>query len=640
MGKSAIYDAGQIIGDLQIIKRVEDYIYSSSISPQYLVKCSCGNYEIWKRDELKTRKKLICDQCYFKKYKTVRNNEDKFIFNYKGFTGNLSQISEEFNFNYIVLYKRIKKGMSIEEAIETPIKTNKKYEIYYNGKHYNNYKELYNDYSDQIDVSYGVFFRRINKYHYSIEDAIKLKNKSNSRTTFSYNGFTGTLYALCKEFHKKSTTIRRRLDEGMSIEEAMEYNPKRKDKYTINNFTGSPTAICKHFGISYSDVLKEIKNTNKDFVNIVNFRLANRRKIDTYTYNNFQGSIPQICKHFGYTTSSAIDSIRRKIKSGKNFDEAFNEYKIESEKRAKKFNYNGETGSAAYFYKKYNISSNTFLRNLNKGMSIEEIINTYSNKERYYRSSRYPRHYKPKLYEYCGFQGSINEIIEHFNLNVTYGGVKSRLRKGIPIEEAFNNKDISLKDKKIKINSEIKTVEEWCKILDVEIMNVYSRMQKGLSVKESLLWDKGKRLPGKNVITYKNKKYNSYSELEREYNLKSGLLSARLKRGLSLEEAISKEVRERNKIYILDGKEYEGIKDLAKVLNMKDYNVSRLLRKGYKPEDLKNYEEKSTIKHVYTYNNFTGTIQQLIDHFNLQLTYSGIRHRLEKGLSIEEAIEQ
>lgn len=86
-------------------------------------------------------------------------------YTYKGVTGSLKEICKKFNVNYSTVCNRRSKGMSLEEAIETPFK---------------------------------------------------------NKNIYSYKDITGSLLEICKKFNVNYWVVYNRLSKGMSLEEALE----------------------------------------------------------------------------------------------------------------------------------------------------------------------------------------------------------------------------------------------------------------------------------------------------------------------------------------------------------------------------------------------------------------------------------
>ena len=86
-----------------------------------------------------------------------------------------------------------------------------------------------------------------------------------------------------------------------------------------------------------------------------------------------------------------------------------------------------------------------------------------------------------------------------------------------------------------------------------------------------LMYKRGSRkigVPSENKISYKGKRYKNYSELAKDYGLKSKLLDRRLRNGWTLEEALEiplqrKELILKKRLYEYEGKLY-SVKELSK----------------------------------------------------------------------------
>ena len=94
-----------------------------------------------------------------------------------GFTGKLKQIAERFNINNSTLRDRVNKGWSIEDSVNTPVKEQKEREIkiYTVNGFTGNLKEI----AKHFDIKYTTLINRINKRGMSIEEAVNtsIKNK-------------------------------------------------------------------------------------------------------------------------------------------------------------------------------------------------------------------------------------------------------------------------------------------------------------------------------------------------------------------------------------------------------------------------------------------------------------------------------
>ena len=176
-----------------------------------------------------------------------RNGE---IYTVNGFTGNLKEIAKRFNVDHLTLCRRMNKlGWSIEKAVNTPVIKRKENGIKIctiNG-FTGNLKEI----AEHFNINYRTLCSRINK-GMSIEDAVNIPIKDDEIKIYTVNGFTSNLKQISKNFNINYDTLRNRINkQGMSIEEAVNTPVEEKGKiYTVNEFTGNLTQISKHFGIN------------------------------------------------------------------------------------------------------------------------------------------------------------------------------------------------------------------------------------------------------------------------------------------------------------------------------------------------------------------------------------------------------
>lgn len=142
---------------------------------------------------------------------------------------------------------------------------------------------------------------------------------------------------------------------------------------------------------------------------------------------------------------------------------------------------------------------------------------------------------------------------------------------------------------------------------------------------------------GRNV-TFRGVLYKSYSSLSKEYGLSRGLLSARLKRGYTLEEAISTVVVRREREVVYGGVTYKSYSMLAEKYDIPRNTLYRRLRRGYSLEDAMRL--KVTSYQVPSVIEFRGvpytTIGALADAYGV--SKQAVHYRLRTGSSLEAAL--
>lgn len=104
--------------------------------------------------------------------------------------------------------------------------------------------------------------------------------------------------------------------------------------------------------------------------------------------------------------------------------------------------------------------------------------------------------------------------------------------------------------------------------------SVYKRLGKGQSLEEIITSVLKRR------ITYKNKEYPNPTSLARAYNVEPHLFLARLKKGKSVEEALTDERLCFENKYIYQGKGYRSLNELAKYIGVNICTLSRKFNKG------------------------------------------------------------
>ena len=95
--------------------------------------------------------------------------------------------------------------------------------------------------------------------------------------------------------------------------------------------------------------------------------------------------------------------------------------------------------------------------------------------------------------------------------------------------------------------------------------------------------------PTRNIISYKNKQYKSFSEMAKDYKIKRKNLDKRIQKGWTLQEAL--EIPEKRKQNILSVKlyEYQGqlysVKQLEKISGISKHTLYKRLKNGWSIEE-------------------------------------------------------
>lgn len=175
----------------------------------------------------------------------------------------LAELSKSHNIPYRVLYDRIHRyNMDLDSALRKPYIA-KTYKIYtYRGVRGNlGYLFRY------FDKPYQAAYRKIKK-GMSIEEVFNSNLRSSSKNiVYTYRGISGSLRYLCRCFNKKYYTIVDRIKKGMSIEEAFDTPlcgmcPNRGKIYTYKKISGNLMYLCEYFNKNYNTIVGRI---NKGF---------------------------------------------------------------------------------------------------------------------------------------------------------------------------------------------------------------------------------------------------------------------------------------------------------------------------------------------------------------------------------------
>lgn len=184
---------------------------------------------------------------------TPRIEQDKIELSYDNkIYSSLNSLCEENGLTYSSVYYGLKSGLSLEDAIsKSKVEDCKAISFEYNGKKYRNLS----CFCKEHDLNYGTIQARI-KRGWSIEDAINKPIYSGKQ--FTYNGKEySSINSFCKEHGLSCNLIRNRLRKGCSLEDAL--NKPKSNRHTSITYRGrlykSIAELSRDTGVSY-DVLK------------------------------------------------------------------------------------------------------------------------------------------------------------------------------------------------------------------------------------------------------------------------------------------------------------------------------------------------------------------------------------------------
>lgn len=293
--------------------------------------------------------------CWANRAAQANNRQSNHLINYKGCDLTISQAAKEGNIDFNVLHYRITspKKMTIEEAVETPVRTPPKYE--YKGKYYS-VKEI----MENFHLDFKTFFRRLNM-GMSIAEAIETKIEF---PKYEYKGMEYTTYEIEKNFGINATTFRSRVKSGMSVEEAIDKEVIYQPKYVYNGVEYTAKQIEKEFGVSADTFRHRLKYgmTVQEAIE------TQKMKCSEYSYKGNTYSLTEICNKFNISKGVFLDRLKR----WRSIEKA-----IETPKTiATRYNYKGKDYSLSEISKLFCINQMTFLNRMRRGMSVAEAIET------------------------------------------------------------------------------------------------------------------------------------------------------------------------------------------------------------------------------------------------------------------------
>jgi len=166
--------------------------------------------------------------------------EEKFIidgkihYKYKGEYRTIAYISEDTGIREKILRSRLDDlDWSLEKAVSTPVKKkpyNQKY--LYRGKYYT-IKEL----AKISEIGSTGIYSRIKKYGFSVEDAVEKPNMCRSAKKYKYKNELLTVVEIEKKYGILKSTFNHRINNGWSIEKAIETPARPKDDNDIVGIT-------------------------------------------------------------------------------------------------------------------------------------------------------------------------------------------------------------------------------------------------------------------------------------------------------------------------------------------------------------------------------------------------------------------
>lgn len=336
-----------------------------------------------------------------------------------------------------------------------------------------------------------------------------------------------------------------------------------------------------------------------------------------YTYKGFSGTVGQISKEFNFDLSL----LKSRLGNGKTIEEAMkmNESRITA--------FGKKYSTYKDLAEDYNINPQVLRKHLkNNNMPIEEAIKKcQENKEKFKRVFSVNDIYTCTINQE-EFTGTIEEIAKKTNFDPIF--LIDRLRKGYTIQRAIDSPLYIRKNSKIYVyKGEEGFLQELCEKNNKDFKLVSNRIQKGMTIEEAM-----EKPLNKNKSRNKDQKIYSYSGKLSDYkeitgtihyiseklNISHATVNSRMKRGLSLKEALELEISQKHKIKIVN---YNGedvpLVDLCEKLHINYSSTKSRIQRGFTLEEALSIPiSKIKTNHIYKYKGKSGKIKELCKIFN------------------------
>ncbi len=390
--------------------------------------------------------------------KNIKGKNERIV-EYNGKTyASISDLCKKYGIKKHIIYSRMSKGMTLEEAMSKPIKE-RNYELEYKGKKYSCLKDL----CKKIGAPYSLVCRRVND-GWSLEDALNTP----VRHEIEYRGKKyPSIKALCMENDVDCTVVYSRLEAGWTLERALNTPegicPNAKEVVYNGETFKSISSLCRKYGLNISRVTTRVKRgmSIKDAVETPD--IVSQGKPCVYNEKKYR-SIKNLCEQLGFN----YDIILRRINSGWTLERAIN---TPGKSNKIEVVYNGEKyQSISKLCEKYGANYYIVGERIRNGMSIEEAMNTpVENTE---------ISYKGKTYK------SFTKLCKAYGMNRTT--VSSRMKLGLPLEDSLNVPAKNMSKEIVYKGKTYLSIAELSRAYGVSEINLRNRIYKGWSVEEAL----------------------------------------------------------------------------------------------------------------------------------------------------------
>ena len=294
-------------------------------------------------------------------------------------------------------------------------------------------------------------------------------------------------------------------------------------------------------------------------------------------YKNFN----QMCKAYGKTSSM----VRARLKNGWSLEEALTFSKYDKIYSCKD-HLGQEYSSQQEMCEHYGIAYRTFRHRIINGISLKDALAIPTGNIRDGKISKPIKDHKGKIYD------SKRQMCQTYGISVhTYD---NRIKLGWSVKQALTNPSHVSKDAKPVYDhkgNKYLSVADMCAEYDINPTTFQQRIQKGILLEQALTSPPKRQKPKQ--ITYKGVTYSSPTALAHEINIPSMTLINGLRKGWSAEEVIdfvSKGIRIVDKIQDHKGQCFASKEEMCKAYGITIGRFKRNLKKGYSIEKALTYK--------------------------------------------------
>ena len=294
----------------------------------------------------------------------------------------------------------------------------------------------------------------------------------------------------------------------------------------------------------------------------------------------------------------------------------------------------------------YQLNSNTIFKRFERGKRGNDLIP--KNKRKNYKPP-VPGVKKYKYYIEGKRFNSKPEMCKHFGVN--YSTYRRRIENGLSVEEALGIVKVPDRRRVNKKNKENLKASEVDLVVNGKRFESISALAREYNMKDVTLRTRilKQHLSPEEAVSRpieKKEKFNlnidgiqyeSIAELAKAYDLKPYIIYQRIKKGYSVEEAVTKPTK--GKKIKVDGKEFPSIADAARYHDLIPENVQANIKSGMTPEQALGLESTKPLKYEWKNNRFTS-IKEMTNFVSAQtdIPKNLLLSRLNRGLTIDEAI--